>query len=274
MFAPLPQFRSVVPYTPNQSYQKPQGALSLYAPVVGLQPGQAYQLRLAPAPGVPLALGVPGWLDIRLTDWRGVPPGQLQILHEKPAHVFIVNQDLSEFQHVHPDVLQPGLLRVPVQFNSPGQHKLFLQFKTPEHGEQTLSQAFQLGTATSNVPVQPMKPLIPDAYWPKQVGAYTFQVTGLPTRQNPMSMFQVAVTQNGRPVSQIQPYLGAGAHGVMISQDGQAFVHTHPTSAAVNGFYQSPLMFHARIDRPGLYKMWVQTRIDDQIHTVDWVFQV
>ena len=271
MLAPVFGLRSPLESPPLLT--RPDAGSLLFYLLPGGNPGQVYDFRLTPLQ--PLVLGRPGLLDVALFEQRtGVPPGQLQIMHEKPAHVFVVNQDLSEFQHVHPEVIRPGLLRLPVQFNTPGLHKLFIQFKTPDYGEQTLSQSFQLGAAQPGLSVVPFKPLIPDATWPKQVGAYTFRVTGLPTRQNPMSMFQVSVSQNGLPVGNIQPYLGAGAHGVMISQDGQSFVHTHPTSEPVNRVYQSPLMFHTQVDRPGLYKLWVQTRINDQIHTVDWVFQV
>lgn len=230
--------------------------------------GKPYDLSLNAAS--PLVIGQPGFLDLQLYDsLTGAPPAQLQIMHEKLAHVFIVNQDLSDFQHVHPEVLRPGLLRLPVQFKAPGNHKLFIQFKPPEKGEQTLNKPFQLGSVQP-----PAQPLVPDAHWPKTVDGYTFRISGLPTRQSPMGMPQVEVTQNGMPVRNIQPYLGAGAHGVIISQDMQSFIHTHPMSQPVGDVYQSPLMFHTQIDKPGLYKMWVQTRINDQIHTVDWTFQV
>lgn len=214
--------------------------------------------------------GVPTLLSLRLFDSAtGMPPSQLQIVHEKPAHIFMVSRDLSDFQHVHPQVVNPGLLQVPAQFKNPGEYKLFVQFSTPEKGEQTLSQAFQVGST------QPFpKPLILDHLLDKQVDGYTFRVSGLPTRHHPVSMFQVSVFKNGLPVKEIQPYLGAGAHGVIISADGQSFIHTHPASQPVNGQYQSPVSFHTEIKRPGIYKMWVQTRIADQIHTVDWTFPV
>lgn len=244
------------------------GPLPLYQQS-GSNLGKPFEVQLV-AP-TPLQVGLPGWLDLQVYDPRtGLPPSRLDIVHEKPAHIFIVNQDLSDFQHVHPEAMRPGLMRIPVQFKAPGPHRLFMQFTTPEHGEVTLNKPFSLGV----VPPKPPAMLQPDAYRPKWVDGYQFRVSGLPTRQNPMAMFHVEVSKNGMPVGNIQPYLGAGAHGVIISQDGRSFIHTHPMGEARGGFYQSPIMFHTNINQPGVYKMWIQTQIDGRVRTVDWTFQV
>lgn len=253
---------------PNAANRAFPMALPLYQSLVS-NPGKPFEVQVA-APQA-LQSGQPGWLDLQIYDPRtGRPPSQLNIVHEKPAHIFIVNQDLSDFQHVHPEAMRPGQLRIPVQFNAPGAYRLFLQFTTPEHGEVTLNKPFQLGTGMA----PPARLMMPDAHLPKCVDGYTFRVSGLPTRQQPMAMFHVEVLKNGVPVGNIQPYLGAGAHGVIISQNGQSFIHTHPMAEPRNGFYQSPIMFHTRIDQPGLYKMWIQTQIEGRVRTVDWTFQV
>lgn len=230
--------------------------------------GKPYELNLVTKTPVPI--GQPTTLQLQIYDpITGQPPTGLNIVHEKPAHLFIVNQDLSDFQHVHPNILAPGLLEIPVQFKAPGNYKLFAQFTTPDKGEQTLNKPFSIGPAN-----QPLKPLIPDAHLPKWVDGYEFRISGLPTRANPMSMFHVSVSKNGIPVKTIEPYLGAGAHGVILSSDSQSFIHTHPMAEAINGLYQSPVMFHTTIEQPGTYKMWMQTKMDGQVHTVDWTFRV
>lgn len=267
---PMPAYANPTfnPYGLNAYGKAPAAPLPLYQTSIS-NPGKPFEVQLS-APK-PLNMGQPGWLDLQVSDPRtGWPPAQLNIVHEKPAHIFIVNQDLSDFQHVHPEAMRPGLMRIPVQFNAPGPYRLFLQFTTPQHGEVTLNKPFQLGNGITSA----AKPMFPDDHLPKMVEGYQFRVSGLPTRQQPMSMFHVEVLKNGMPVGNIQPYLGAGAHGVIISQDGQSFIHTHPMAEPRNGFYQSPIMFHTNIPQPGLYKMWVQTQIDGRVRTVDWTFRV
>jgi hypothetical protein len=234
--------------------------------------GKPFDLLIT-APG-PIYPGAPGFLDLHLHNQAtGRPPSKLEIVHEKPAHIFIVNQDLTDFQHVHPQVLQPGLLRIPVNFKAPGAYKLFIQFTTPENGEQTLNKPFLMGQTS---PV--LKPMRPDANQPKTIDGYTYRISGLPDHQilneKPMSMFNVEVLQNGRPVKNIQPFLGAGAHGVIISQNQETFAHTHPMSKPENGLYHSPIQFHTTLNQAGLYKVWVQTQIDGKLRTVDWNFEI
>jgi hypothetical protein len=260
---------ALFPYKPLPSMMPAAVPLTFYEqvsfyPHQGKQPSFNLQVR----PASPLTIGKPAWLDLQLNNSTTFRPPNLQIVHEKLAHIFIVNQDLSDFQHVHPDVIYPGLLRIPVNFKTPGTYKLFIQFTTPAQGEQTLNKSFQLSVP----PLQ--KPMVPDAHLPKFIDGYTFRVSNLPTQAQPMSMFKVEVLKNGLSVGNIQPYLGAGAHGVILSQDMESFVHTHPMTEAKGGFYQSPIQFHTQIDKPGLYKMWIQTKIDGQVHTVDWTFKV
>jgi hypothetical protein len=231
-------------------------------------PGKPFDVTMTPA--TPIRLGQPTLFNLQIRNpVTGRIPSHFDIVHEKPAHIIIVSQDLSNFQHVHPEKVLPGFLQVPATFKQPGPYKMFLQFTSPECGEQTLNKPFDMGRAT-----RPFKPLMPDSTQPKLVDGYTYKISGLPTRQHAMGMPKVEVTKNGVPVTNIEPYLGAGAHGVIIGQNAQSFLHVHPMSKPQNGFYQSPIQFHTEIKQPGLYKMWVQTQIDGKVRTVDWTFQV
>jgi hypothetical protein len=232
------------------------------------QPAKIFKLSLLPNASY-APIGQAGWLTFQVNRSGTSLAPNLKIVHEKPAHIFIVTQDLSDFQHVHPEQIEQGRFRIPIHFKAPGLYKLFTQFTTPEDGEQTLSQTFRLGTLSP-----PLKPVMPDATMEKTIDGITFQVTGLPLYANQKGMFHIGAFKNGMPVGNIQPYLGAGAHGVILSQDLNSFIHTHPMSKPQNDLYQSPIMFHANIEKPGLYKMWVQTQIDNKIRTVDWTFRV
>jgi hypothetical protein len=232
-------------------------------------PGKPFEFNMTPT--TPIYLGQPALLDLKLfRSEGGAGPSTFNIVHEKPAHIILVSQDLTDFQHVHPTAVGPGYFQVPVVFNKNGPYKLFIQFTTPEEkGEQTLSKPFEIGRGQ----VAP-KPLVPDSQLPKRVDGYDFRISDLPTRQRPMSMPKVEVTQNGVPVKNIEPFLGAGAHGVIIGENAKSFMHVHPMSEPKNGLYSSPIKFHTEIRQPGVYKMWVQTLIDGKVKTVNWTFQV
>ncbi|MGG2357443.1 hypothetical protein, partial [Salmonella enterica] len=81
--------------------------------------------------------------------------------------------------------------------------------------------------------------LQPDDRQAKWSNGYEYRVSGLPTQARPMGMIRVEVLKNGQPVQTIEPFLGAGAHGVILNQDASRFVHVHPGSQPVNGRYRS-----------------------------------
>ena len=74
----------------------------------------------------------------------------------------------------------------------------------------------------------------------------------------------------------LEPYLGAFGHLMIIHQDGQTFVHSHPMEDEA-GIAQSKLgnvAFNARFPKPGIYKAWGQFQRNDKVITIPFVFEV
>jgi hypothetical protein len=67
----------------------------------------------------------------------------------------------------------------------------------------------------------------------------------------------------------MQSYLGANAHIVMINKTDKDFLHIHPMSD--NRF---PIYAETYIKKAGLYRMWVQFKIDGKLHTTDFTVLV
>lgn len=197
------------------------------------------------------------------------PLGELNILHEKKAHLIIVNKDLNYFAHLHPEVSKQGKMRIETQFPKAGEYVMFLQFAPAGQAEQTLRQVFQVGTQHSS-----SAQLKPDVDSPKTVNGYTYQLTSVPTKVGQATMVALNIEKAGNPLTTIQPYLGAGGHAVLLSEDTKSFLHVHPVSQLIGNYYQSPLKFHTEIAKPGLYKMWIQVQVAGKVETIDFTFQV
>ncbi len=76
----------------------------------------------------------------------------------------------------------------------------------------------------------------------------------------------------GKPVEDLQPYMGAMGHLVVLSGDGKEYVHAHPAEAKPGT--SSRVVFRAHIMKPGLYKGWGQFRRMDTVRVVPFVFKV
>ena len=194
--------------------------------------------------------------------------GDFDELHTKLAHLIIVSEDLGLFEHIHPDVVSTGHMQVTTTLPKEGNYRLFLQFAPKGKEEVTLDKTLQVGNAISS-----KAKLVPDESKSKAIDGYIFRLKNPPTKAGEAAMVELVIEKNGIPVSKIQPYLGAGGHAVVISEDARRFLHVHPMSESVNGSYKSPLGFHTTIPKQGLYKLWIQVKLDNKVRTVDFTFE-
>jgi P-type Cu+ transporter len=76
----------------------------------------------------------------------------------------------------------------------------------------------------------------------------------------------------GRPVDDLQPYLAAAGHVVIMRADGQTFAHEHadvedadgdPVFALPGQEFGPELDVHAEFATPGVYRLWGQFRLAD-----------
>ena len=84
--------------------------------------------------------------------------------------------------------------------------------------------------------------------------------------------FKFSDATTGEPVDDLQPYLAAAGHVVVMKAGAQTFAHEHAevedaqgrTVFALPGETFGPeLDVHAEFDTPGLYQLWGQFRLDD-----------
>ncbi len=76
----------------------------------------------------------------------------------------------------------------------------------------------------------------------------------------------------GAPVEDLQPYLGAAGHVVVMRGDGTRFGHRHaetfddegrPVLAMPGTEFGPDLALHATFDVPGTYRLWAQFKLAD-----------
>jgi hypothetical protein len=207
----------------------------------------------------------------------------LLVVHEHLLHLIITSTDLSYFDHVHPMLQSDGSLQLSYTFTRPGNFLLFADITPAGRRSQVFRIPVRVGSAENSgellVDDQPLTPspslsMALDGD-PTMTADLFFQprspAAGIETD------FLIRLTKDGRPVNDLQPYLGAMAHCIIISQDTQSFLHCHPEqliSPGPDARGGPDVPFGAIFPKPGIYKLWAQFNRNGKIILVDFVFNV
>jgi len=238
-----------------------------------------------------LQAGSPAPHIIRLSDsLSGAPLTDLIVSHERLLHLIIIRRDLQHFQHLHPrQTGQPGEFLADVSFPRSGAYLFFIEFSR-KTGEHVLHQETII---IGNEPVS--VPALAEDTAPKTVGKVRIRLVEKTAKagQEVTYIFSLEDSETGQPVQNLQPYLGAAAHVVILSEDTRTFAHAHGESVA-EGMAQHSGMSHsghhghgtettvsARVQfqhtfpAPGLYKIWgeFQNR-EGEVIRADFVVRV
>ncbi|MGH9203725.1 MAG: hypothetical protein ACRD2A_21065, partial [Vicinamibacterales bacterium] len=85
----------------------------------------------------------------------------------------------------------------------------------------------------------------------------------------------------GAPVTDVEPYLGAFGHTLVMSADTLHYVHAHPVellpeaaSSGVPAKGGPVLTFKAMVPKPGRYRLWTQIKRKGTVSTVQFTVEV
>ena len=212
------------------------------------------QDRFAAAPGA----------DLRFTIARadGRPETDFTPTHDKPLHLIVVSRDMSDFQHVHPRMLDDGSWTVSVDFVDAGAYKVFADFApAAQPGPMTL--AADVLVAGDHQP----DPL-PAVSGTAVVNGYTVTLDGAlePGRESRVTL---SVSKDGRPVTDLQPYLGAYGHLVTLRAGDLAYLHVHPDGEPADGrtLPGPDVPFIVEVPSSGTYRLYLDFKHDGVVHT-------
>ena len=82
--------------------------------------------------------------------------------------------------------------------------------------------------------------------------------------------FTLTDAQTGMPITDLQPFLGAPAHMLMVRGGLEDAVHAHPEELQTGG---PTVSFHPLIPAGGPYKLWLQFRRGGRESTASFVVQ-
>ena len=103
------------------------------------------------------------------------------------------------------------------------------------------------------------------------VDGYTVELTGdLVAGEH--SMLKLRVTHDGRPVTDLQPYLGAYGHLVALRGGDLAYLHVHPDGEPGDGKTESgpEVEFGAEVPSDGTYHLYLDFKHDGIVRTAQF----
>jgi uncharacterized membrane protein len=199
-------------------------------------------------------------------------------VHEYLMHLMIVSDDLARFDHVHPQQQADGAFTISYVFPAEGSYLLYSDI-TPSDGRgQVFRLPVKVGSSvnerSADLELTPARAK-PQAADP----ATTVELISVPRHLTAGThvrlLFRIA--ENGRPVTDLAPYIGAMGHCVAISQDTQTYLHCHPEqllAPSPDARGGPDVAFHTIFPKSGRYKVWGQFRRGDQILVSDFVIDV
>jgi hypothetical protein len=188
------------------------------------------------------------------------------IVHERPMHLFVVGDGLEYFAHEHPVQQPDGVFMIDAALTKPGPYMAIAEF-LPEGGTpQTFQQMFTTGEAFAK-PAAPAIDTAPKTIDGMRVSVDVSQVKAGDTR--PL-IVRIQDAATGAVVTDLQPYLGAAAHLLLVPADLTEAVHGHPDEQ----FREAGITFTPLVPRAGRYKMWVQFQRNGTVSTASFVFEV
>ena len=256
-----------------------------------------YRLEFNTLPTVPVA-GETLTLQFRISHPdTGEPVTEFIRVHDQFFHLFVVSQDLDWFQHIHPVMDDSGLWSIDVTLPAPGYYKVLSDFVPVGGTSQFIAHPLITASYDGDI-IADSAALTPDTLLSKTVDGLTATlafdpapfIAGLYGHLN----FFFTEADSGEPVTDLQTYLGAFGHTLILSADLVDYVHSHPLDLSM-GFDEEtgPMMFmipmgvdaqtlrggpritfDGLMPHGGLYRAFTQVRWKDELRTFAFTFAV
>ncbi len=187
-------------------------------------------------------------------------PNDLKVAHEKKMHFLLVRDDMTNFQHIHPEYAN-GKWLVKTTVLEAGAYNMYVDIAPIEEAAVVLRVPVQIGgpTAKANFPV-PTDNTATDGLYKATLKT----VKEIKTNEHTTLTF--ALTKNNQAVTDLSPYLGAYGHVVLIRHtDVDDFFHVHPLTETkpANG----EVAFEAQFPVKGRYTLYAQFTVAGSVKT-------
>lgn len=237
------------------------GARSVAGGPAGLGVSEGGYTLAPDASSIPL--GRPADLRFRILGPDGDAVTDFDVEHERRMHLIVVRRDLTGYQHLHPVLDASGAWSVRLALPEAGVYRAYADFTT---GGRSMTLATDLFAGGSFDPV-PLPSPAPDD---ETADGYRAELASHGAAAGESAELEYALSRDGRPLEDVEPYLGADGHLVALREGDLAFLHAHPEESDEPGV----IRFEASLPSPGRYRLFLQFKHRGEVRTVAHTLEV
>lgn len=199
------------------------------------------------------------------------PVSSFATIHERLLHLFIIDRQLEYFRHVHPEQVSDGIFEL--RENVPPGHFMVIADFLPLSGRPQMLQRAIVTPGYRGTPFLPPPRLTPDGSSEKLDHGVrvSLEATTLKAGKEATLRFTLTDAKSNMPVSDLEPFLGAPGHVLLVGADLTESNHVHPEEPATRG---PVITFQPLMPAAGLYKLWLQFQRGGVVSTVPFVINV
>ncbi|MFF0610278.1 hypothetical protein ACFYUD_16575 [Nocardia tengchongensis] len=192
----------------------------------------------------------------------GLPATEFDAIHDKELHLIVVQRELTGFWHVHPERQADGTWTVRLNLPAAGAYRAFTDIAPRALGRTiTLGADFAIaGDYRPGTAPEPERTFTIDGY---EVTLDGDLVAG------EGRLLTLTVRKDGELVTDLQPYLAAYGHLVILRAGDLAYVHVHPNGEPGDGVTAPgpDVTFHTAVPGRGTYRLFLDFKHGDQVRT-------
>ncbi len=229
------------------------------------------------------------------------PVNDLGIYHDRILHMIIVGEDLKTFAHIHtedlglvtPEMKKDGRFPLRYVFPRAGHYTLVVNYVVGGHELSQQSFIDVSGTPQMEKNADAVSKLEPSLIKSFGEDEVTLE-TPATIKAGDITKFTYVIKKDGKPVTDLQPYLGAAMHIAVVRADLGRVIHTHgqvylPGSAFFQQLLQNYVRYHSHFvpdsfgpkiqanitfPQPGLYQLFGEFKHEGKIITTSFAIKV
>ena len=202
-------------------------------------------------------------LRFAVLDRAGRPVTSFQREHDKELHLILASRDLGTYRHLHPTRAADGTWSTSVKLPAAGDYRVFADFTPADRNAAGLTLGADLAVSGHYKAKELPKPA-PTA----EADGYTVSLNGA-LRPGLPEHITFTVRKDGRPVTGLQPHLGAYGHLVALRAGDLAYLHVHPDGEPGDGSTEPgpDVSFTATAPSAATYRLFLEFKHGGTVRT-------